>query len=98
MSDTVKGFSGADWVGLLSGNTERAEEPPPSPPTGGARGTGVVGKNCLGGGGVTNRETFRVVAAVDIGLVVVLVDSTGWTSLAVVVLTVVVLRNVFLLL
>ena len=94
----MKGVSGADWVGLLSGSTDSGEGPPlppptPLPPPGGGRGIGVVGKNC-GGGGVTNRETLRVVAAVDIGVV----ETTGWISLAVLVVTVVVLRNVFLLL
>ena len=51
----------------------------------------MVGEN-RGGGGVTNRETWWcVVAAVEMGVV----DTTDW-SLAVVVVTVVVLRNVFL--
>ena len=90
MSDTVKGLSGADWVGLLSGNTDSGEGPPPPPsppPPGWGRTVGVVGRNWRGeGGGVTKRETLLVVAAVDIGVV----DTT--------VLTVVVLRNVFLLL
>ena len=87
----MKGLSGADWVGLLSGSTDSGEGPPP-PPAGG-RGIGVVGKNC-GGGGVTKRETLRVVAAVDSGVV----ETTDWRSLAVEVVRVVVLRNVFLLL
>merc|ERR1719208_407233 len=78
MSDTVNGFSGADWVGLLAGRTERDWA------------------------GVTNTETWVVVAAVGMGVV----DTTRLVGLAVVVVGVgadvavgvVVLRNAFLLL
>ena len=77
MSDTVNGASGADWVGLLAGSTERDWA------------------------GVTNTETWVVVAAVGMGVV----DTTRLVGLAVVVgvgagvaVGVVVLRNAFLLL